>query len=72
MENNKIVILNDKFKNEESGELTDGVTIIIDGQVKQILDIIISKEEFENYTEAVKEIFFKGIHSFVNGYKQEK
>jgi hypothetical protein len=35
MKNNKIVILNDRFKNEESGELTDGITIIIDGQVKQ-------------------------------------
>jgi hypothetical protein len=72
MKNNKIVILNDKFKNEESGELIDGITIIIDGQVKQVLDIIISKENFEDYTEAVKEIFFNGINNYISGYKQEK
>ncbi|HAG44920.1 MAG TPA: hypothetical protein DCL31_18330 [Clostridium sp.] len=69
MSSNKLTIIKDVFKNDETGGLTDGATIIIDGQIKQILDIIILNEGFKDYTEAIKEVVFSGINHFVEEYK---
>ncbi|GGA17526.1 hypothetical protein GCM10008018_72170 [Paenibacillus marchantiophytorum] len=72
MTENKITIIKDVFKNEKNGVLTDGITIIIDGQLKQVLDIISSKESFGDYTETVKEVLFTGINQYIEKYKKEK
>ncbi|NMO94993.1 hypothetical protein HII30_04205 [Paenibacillus lemnae] len=58
-------------ENEKTGEQVEGITIMIDGKLKDMLDIIIEKEEgYNNYTELVKELIFSGINQFVVKHKK--
>ena len=54
MEENKVVMIKETFKNEETGELTPGVTIILDGNLREVLEIIMGKEGYSDYPEALK------------------
>ncbi|AHX17163.1 MULTISPECIES: hypothetical protein [Bacillus] len=69
MEENKVVMIKETFKNEETGELTPGVTIILDGNLREVLEIIMEKEGYSDYPEALKEVIFEGIHHFVKRNK---
>lgn len=70
MSDNKINILSEKFENEKTGEQVEGITIMIDGKLKNMLDIIIEKEGgYNNYTELIKDLVFTGINQFVEKYK---
>ncbi|WNM98785.1 hypothetical protein [Bacillus cereus] len=69
MEENKVVMIKETFKNEETGELTPGVTIILDGNLREVLEIIMEKEGYSGYPEALKEVIFEGIHHFVKRNK---
>ena len=68
MEENKVVMIKETFKNEETGELTPGVTIILDGNLREVLEIIMEKEGYSDYPEALK-VIFEGIHHFVKRNK---
>ncbi|MGE7827538.1 hypothetical protein [Paenibacillus sp. NPDC093718] len=71
MSDNKITILSEKFENEKTGEQVEGITIMIDGKLKNMLDIIIEKEGgYSNYTEVIKDIVFSGINQFVEKHKR--
>ncbi|EHB62701.1 hypothetical protein [Paenibacillus lactis] len=71
MSDNKISILSEKFENEKTGEQVEGITIMIDGKLKNMLDIIIEKEgDYNNYTEVIKDIIFAGINQFVEKHKR--
>ncbi|MED0993441.1 hypothetical protein [Bacillus nitratireducens] len=69
MQENKLTMIKETFKNEETGELTPGVTIILDGNVRKVLEIIMEKQGYSDYPEALKEVIFEGIHHFVNRNK---
>lgn len=69
MEENKVVMIKETFKNEETGELTPGVTILLDGNLREVLEIIMEKEGYSDYPEALKEVIFEGIHHFVKRNK---
>ena len=69
MEENKVVMIKETFKNEETGELTPEVTIILDGNVRGLLEIITGKQGYLDYPEALKEVIFEGIHHFVKRNK---
>ncbi|MEC3248172.1 hypothetical protein P9159_16260 [Bacillus cereus] len=69
MEENKVVMIKETFKNEETGELTPGVTIILDGNLREVLEIIMEKEGYSDYPEALKEVIFEGIYHFVKRNK---
>ncbi|KMP75203.1 hypothetical protein TU62_13985 [Bacillus cereus] len=69
MEENKLVMIKETFKNEETGELTPGVTIILDGNLREVLEVIMEKEGYSDYPEALKEVIFEGIHHFVKRNK---
>ncbi|MCC2325203.1 hypothetical protein QRE62_24420 [Bacillus mycoides] len=58
-------MIEETFKNEETGEITPGITIILDGNVRRVLEIIIEKQGYSDYPEALKEVVFEGIHHFV-------
>ncbi|MEI5924826.1 hypothetical protein ACK3XG_21705 [Bacillus sp. TD10] len=69
MEENKLVMIKETFKNEEAGELTPEVTIILDGNLRGVLEIIMEKEGYSDYPEALKEVIFEGVHHFVKRNK---
>lgn len=70
MSENKISIISEKFENEKTGEQVDGITIIIDGKLKDIFDIIIEKEgNYSDYKEVMRDVLFSGINNYVEKYK---
>ncbi len=70
MSNNKLTILSEKFENEKSGKAVDGLTLIVDGKIKDMFDIIIMNEDtLENYSEVLREIIFNGMESYIEKYK---
>lgn len=69
----KVTIMSDTFENEESGETVQGITIIIDGKLKQVMDVLINNNlNYSNYTEVVKESFFRGLNEIVTEHNGKK
>ncbi|MCY8151963.1 hypothetical protein [Bacillus paralicheniformis] len=62
--NDTVTMLNEEFENDQTGEKVEGITIIIDGQFKQVLDIIKAKSDsYQNYTEIIRDALFEGVNS---------
>ena len=62
--NDTVTMLNEEFVNDQTGEKVEGITIIIDGQFKQVLDIIKAKSDsYQNYTEIIRDAVFEGVNS---------
>ena len=68
MNNESVVtIVNEEFENDKTGEKVQGLTIIVDGKLKQVMDIIMEKDEnYNNYTEIVRDSLFNGINNLIN------
>ena len=62
---NKVSIMQEMFKKEGSDELIPAVTIILDGQIRNIIDALSEQNGYEGYPEAISEILFKGIESMI-------
>lgn len=64
---NVITMMSEEFENDKTGEKVEGITIIVDGKFKQVLDKIISKDgNYENYTEILKDAIFDGINNIIS------
>ncbi|TRW21018.1 hypothetical protein FL857_12280 [Criibacterium bergeronii] len=64
---NVITMMSEEFENNKTGEKVEGITIIVDGKFKQVLDKIISKDgNYENYTEILKDAIFDGINNIIS------
>jgi DNA-binding protein YbaB len=71
MSDNKLSIISEKFENEK-GEQVEGITIIIDGKLKDMFDIIIAKESiYSDYKEVIRDVLFSGINNYIEKYKSE-
>ena len=68
----KLTMLTEKFQNDKTGQEVDGITIMIDGKIKEIFDaIIISKSEnYDNYTEVLRDAIFMGINEITKSLKK--
>ncbi len=72
MGENKVSFISEKFENEKTGEEVEGITIIIDGKLKDMFDIIIDKEGIHrDYKEVMRDVLFSGINNYVEKYKSE-
>lgn len=70
MGTDKITMLNEEFENEQTGEKVPGITIIIDGKLKQIMDILIARnEEYNSYTEIMRDALFNGLGQIMQNTK---
>lgn len=70
MDNNTVTILNEEFENDKTGEKVQGITIIVDGKLKEVLDLLMKNNpDYKNYTEIVRDAFFDGINSMIRGHK---
>ena len=66
MNNNVVTIINENFENEKTGETVQGITIVIDGKLKEVVDLLIKKNpHYKNYTEIVRDALFKGINEII-------
>ena len=65
---NKIIMMRETFTNDKTGENVDGITIIIDGVLKQVLDKIISEnnDKYTEYTTLLQDALMKGINNIIN------
>lgn len=62
--NDTVTMLNEEFENDQTGEKVEGITIIVDGQFKQVLDMIKAKSDsYQNYTEIIRDALFEGVNS---------
>ena len=70
MDNNTVTILNEEFENDKTGEKVQGITIIVEGKLKEVLDLIMKNNpNYKNYTEIVRDAFFNGINSMIREHK---
>ncbi|HEY8462942.1 MAG TPA: hypothetical protein VIM29_02810 [Bacillota bacterium] len=65
-----LTMLTEKFKNAETNEDVDGITIMIDGKVKDVFDTIIRKSDnYQDYTEVLRDAIFMGINEIIKSLK---
>ncbi len=65
MSNGKLTILNEKFQKEGSDEEVEGLTVMVDGVIKQIFDQIKSNGQYADYNEVLKDVIFEGVARLV-------
>lgn len=70
MDNNTVTILNEEFQNEKTGETVQGITIIVDGKLKEVVELLMRSSNHKTYTEVVQDALFRGINSMVMEYKK--
>ena len=65
MDNNTVTILNEEFENDKTGEKVQGITIIVEGKLKEVLDLLMKNNpDYKNYTEIVRDAFSNGFNSY--------
>lgn len=68
---NKITLMSEKFEIEQTGEEVEGITVIVDGVLKQFLDIIKSKEpKYENNLSLIQDALMKGLEVIKSDIKE--
>lgn len=71
MSQNKITLMSEEFENGQSGEKVTGITLIIDGKIKEILDVLIQKTNMSNYTEIMQKVIVEGVNSLIRQYSNK-
>lgn len=57
-----ISIMSEEFENQKTGEKVEGITIMIDGILKEIVNIIKrEKPEYENNVSVIQDALMKGL-----------
>ena len=65
--NRKISIMTEEFENEKTGETVEGITIMIDGVIKEFFDIIRrEKKEYTSNVSIVQDALMKGLEEIKN------
>lgn len=60
--NKKITIMSEEFENEQTGDKVEGVTIIVDGILKQFLEVIKDKDpRYETNLSVIQDALMKGL-----------
>lgn len=64
---NKITMMKESFTNDKTGVNVDGITIIVDGVLKQVLDKIIqdNKEKYPDYITLFQDVLMHGINDII-------
>ena len=68
---NKMRIVAEEFENTTTGEKVTGVTVMIDGKLRQVFDIMIAKSGYnKSYLEMLQEVLVLGIDEYIKKLKQ--
>ncbi|MGC6768048.1 hypothetical protein ACYSNR_00490 [Enterococcus sp. LJL128] len=65
MSDNNLTIMNELFNKEGSEEQVEGLTIMVDGVIKQVFDKIKADKNYDTYNEVLRDVIFEGINSIV-------
>jgi len=69
----KLELLEETFTNEKSGEAVPGITIIIDGDLKRVLDTITRLDPtLKSYTGIIANALVQGINKEMVKYKSDE
>lgn len=67
---NKMRIMAEEFENTDTGEKVTGITVMIDGKLKQMFDVMIKKSGGEkSYLEMLQEVLVMGIDEYIKRLK---
>ncbi len=67
---NKMRIMAEEFENTDTGEKVTGITVMIDGKLKQVFDAMIKKSGGEkSYLEMLQEVLVMGIDEYIKRLK---
>lgn len=70
--NNKMRIISEEFTNETTGENVTGLTLMLDGKIKQVFDIMIQKSGgTKTYLDIMQEALISGINSQIQKLRDE-
>lgn len=71
MKNKDIVtLISEEFENDTTGEKVQGITVIIDGKLKDVLDVIKTQsEDYSTYLEIIRDSLFEGLNCITNQIK---
>lgn len=61
----KITIMQETFRNGKTDEEVPGVTIIVDGKFRQVLDILNEKNGTSGYVEIIQKALFAGLEQMM-------
>ena len=65
MNNRKLIILNETFQKDGSDEQITGLTVMVDGTIKQAFDVIAHIRDYEKPEEVMRDIIFEGIEAII-------
>ena len=67
---NKMRIMSEEFENTNTGEKVTGITVMIDGKLKQVFDVMIKKSGGEkSYLEMLQDVLVMGIDEYIKRLK---
>lgn len=67
---NKMRIMAEEFENTDTGEKVTGITVMINGKLKQVFDVMIKKSGGEkSYLEMLQEVLVMGIDEYIKRLK---
>ncbi len=70
--NNKMRIISEEFTNETTGENVTGLTLMLDGKIKQVFDIMVQKSGgTKTYIDIMQEALVSGINSQIQKLRDE-
>lgn len=62
-----VTIISEEFENEKTGEKVEGITIMVDGILKEFLDIIkAQKPQYKNNVNVIQDALMKGLEMIKN------
>lgn len=61
----KITILKDSYEHSETGEEVDGLTLIVEGKVKDVFETLMKNNQYNDYTEVMRDIVINGINKMI-------
>lgn len=69
-----VTILTEEFEKGDGGETVKGVTFIVDGKFKEVLDLLIRQNDgkYSDYKDIIKDALFNGINEMIKEIPHEE
>ena len=69
MESNKLTIMSEMYRQDGTDIEVEGLTVIVDGVIKQAFDKIKEIRSYKSYNEVLRDILFEGINTIITQHK---